>query len=342
MATVMMSASTLVIGLSTAVLATLLAWGLYVRRKVRAGADKIVRVDLSEDERRELASLRRAHSQLEQQYRLSQAHAREAERELGSLAYSVSHDLRAPLRGIDGFSQALTEDYGHRLDATAHDYLRRVRANAVHMNALIDDLLSLSRVARAPFCAELVDVSTLARGIARELTATEPARPVRWDIPANIVAVADRELLTETLRQLLGNAWKFSSVRDIAQVSLSMLPPDPDHPAGAIYQVSDNGVGFDMQYAGKLFGPFQRMHAPEEFPAGRGIGLAKVQRIVHRHGGQVWAEATPENGARFSFTLAGSSTGPATEDFAAAASALAALPAESGAPGVSIPKTTSV
>lgn len=337
----MMSASTLVIGLSTAVLAALSAWGLHTRRKVRARADESVRVDLSEEERRELFVLRRSHSLLAQQWRLSQAHARETERELGSLAYSISHDLRAPLRGIDGFSQALTEDYGHRFDATAHDYLRRVRANAVHMSALIDDLLSLSRVVRAPFCAERVDVSALARGIARELTATEPTRPVRWDIPANIFAVADRELLTEVLRELLGNAWKFSSARDIAQVSLCMLPPDPGHPAGAIYQVIDNGVGFDMQYAGKLFGPFQRMHTPEEFPAGRGIGLAKVQRIVHRHGGQVWAEATPEGGARFSFTLEGSFTGTAADDFAAA-SALATLPAESGAPDVPLPKTTRV
>ena len=265
---------------------------------------------MDEGERRELAALRRSHALLRERWQQTQAHARETERELVSLAYSVSHDLRAPLRGIDGFSQALTEDYGHRLDATAHDYLRRVRANAVHMSALIDDLLSLARVVRAPFHAEMVDVSGLAREVARELTAAEPNRPVRWEIPPNVAAVADRALLAEMLRQLLANAWKFTAPRDVAQISLCVLPPDPAHPAGTVYQIRDNGVGFDMQYAGRLFGAFQRMHTAEEFPAGRGIGLATVQRIVHRHGGQVWAEASPEHGARFSFTLEGAPLDP--------------------------------
>ena len=191
-----------------------------------------------------------------------QGRAREAERELASLSYSVSHDLRAPLRGIDGFSQALTEDYGHRLDATAHDYLRRVRANAAHMNALIDDLLSLARVVRAPFRAEPVDVSALARDIARALTASEPTcawcdgRSRRTSSPSPTGNCSRKRL-----RQLLANAWKFTSARDVAQVSFHVLPPDPEHPAGAVYQVRDNGVGFRhaVRRVG-LFGAFQRMH----------------------------------------------------------------------------------
>ena len=299
------------------------------------------RADLAEDERSERHALRRAHAQAQEQLRQTQARARETEHELVALAYSISHDLRAPLRGIDGFSQALTEDYGHRLDGTAHDYLRRVRANAVHMGALLDDLLALSRLSRAPFRAEPVDVSALARGIARDLTASEPVRLVSWDIPPNMVAVADRALLAEALRQLFANAWKFTAPRDQAQISLCVLPPDPERPAGTVYQVRDNGVGFDMQYAGRLFGAFQRMHPAEEFPAGRGIGLAMVQRIVHRHGGVVWAEASPEHGARFSFTLEGDSTQAATEG-PRLGGALGPVSTRTGVEDAALPKTTTV
>ncbi len=338
MAFLMFSASTLVIGFAPAALAALSAWGWSSRRKARRRG---IAADFSDDERRELSELRRSNGFLQDQGRISQARALETERELASLAYSISHDLRAPLRGIDGFSQALTEDYGHRLDATANDYLRRVRANAAQMSALIDDLLALARVARAPFRVEWVDVSALARQIARDLTASEPARRVRWDIPANIVAAADRELLADALRQLLANAWKSTVMREVAQISLGTLPPDPEHPAGTVYQVRDNGVGFDVQYAGRLFGAFQRMHAPEEFPAGRGIGLAMVQRIVHRHGGRVWAEASVGQGACFSFTLEAASTASATGQLSATR-ALAPLPADASAPSVSLPKTTPV
>lgn len=341
MASLMISAPTLVIGCFAALTAALSMWVWRARRKAGLAAIRAERCELSGDERRELLALRRSNALLQDERRTTEARAAETERELVSLTYSVSHDLRAPLRGIDGFSQALTEDYGHRLDATALDYLRRVRANATHMNGLIDDLLSLARVARAPFRTEIVDLSALARGIARDLTFAEPTRPVRWDIPANIVVVADRELLTEALRQLLANSWKFTSPRDLTQVALGVFPPDPEHPAGNVYQVRDNGVGFDMQYAGRLFGAFQRMHTAEEFPAGRGIGLAIVQRIVHRHGGRVWAEASPEQGARFSFTLESARAGVGTND-SAPAPALAPLPAEAGVPGVSLSRTTSV
>ena len=340
MAFLMMSTFASLIGLVVAGLGALTAWGwrAFARRR---GEGDAAAAALSADERRELLALRQAHALLQDGAQLLQARVAATEHELVSFAYSVSHDLRAPLRGIDGFSQALTEDYGDRLDATAHDYLRRVRANAVHMSALIDDLVSLSRVVRAPFRAEPVDVSALARGIARSLTATEPTRPVRWDIPSNMTAVADREMLAEALRQLLANAWKFTSARDVAQISLHTLAPDPEHPAGTVYQVSDNGVGFDMQYAGKLFGAFQRMHAPEEFPAGRGIGLAMVRRIVHRHGGRVWAEAIPEQGARFSFTLEAASSSRGGDDVSAVGG-LSPLTLEAGVTDAPVPRTTRV
>ena len=158
----------------------------------------------------------------------------------------------------------------------------------------------------------------------------------------NIVAVADRALLAEALRQLLANAWKFTAPRDQAQISLCVLPPDPEHPAGAVYQVRDNGVGFDMQYAGRLFGAFQRMHTAEEFPAGRGIGLAMVQRIVHRHGGVVWAEASPEHGARFSFTLEGASIHVAADGFPLGKAPWVRCRRRTGVEDAAVPRTTTV
>ncbi len=337
----MMSPSALVIGLASTALAAGAAWAARALWKSRARRRDVEAIAPAGNECGELHALRHSHALLQEQLQWSQVRACEAERELASLAYSVSHDLRAPLRGIDGFSQALTEDYGHRLDPTAHDYLRRVRAGAAHMNAMIDDLLSLSRVARAPFRLETVDMSALAREIARDLSATEPVRLVRWDIPANLSATADRTLLAEALRQLLANAWKFTAPRDQAQISLGVLPPDPAHPAGTVYQVRDNGVGFDLQYAGRLFGAFQRMHTADEFPAGRGIGLALVQKIVHRHGGVVWAEASPEQGARFSFTLEGVAVQPEA-DRPPVGGAQGPLPAAAGVQAAAVPKATPV
>ena len=230
---------------------------------------------------------------------------RETQRELASLSYSISHDMRAPLRGIDGFSQALAEDYGDCLDATAHDYLRRVRSSAAQLNLLIEDLLSLSRIVRAPFRPERVDLSALVGAAAAQLCAAEPLRQVVWDVQPGVTALADRALLDVALRHLLVNAWKFTAGRLAARISFRVLDqPGPDWPEGVpVYEVRDNGVGFDMQYAGKLFGAFQKMHAPEDFPGGRGIGLATVQRIVSRHSGIVRADAAPQQGAAFTFTL---------------------------------------
>jgi light-regulated signal transduction histidine kinase (bacteriophytochrome) len=230
---------------------------------------------------------------------------RETQRELASLSYSISHDMRAPLRSIDGFSQALAEDHAHSLDATAHDYLRRVRSNAAQLNLLIDDLLSLSRIIRAPFRPEQVDLSALVTAAAAELSAAEPMRQLVWDVQPGICAFGDRALLDVALRHLLVNAWKFTAGRLAPRISFRVLDaPGADWPEGVpVYEVRDNGAGFDMQYAGKLFGAFQRMHPPEDFPSGRGIGLATVQRIVSRHCGIVRADAVPQQGAAFAFTL---------------------------------------
>ena len=332
---------TLAICLLSALSATLLAWAWRLWKLLQRSRAVPSAPEGLEEERRELTALRRAHAHGREQRRLLEGRVAEAEREVAALAYSISHDLRAPLRAIDGFSQALTEDYGHGLDSTAQDYLRRVRGNVAQMRTLIDDMLVLSRVATAPFRVERVDVSALAREIAAELTAAESTRLIRWEIPANIVAVGDRALLAEALRQLLGNAWKFTSARDVAQVSLRTVPTEQSGLASIVYEVRDNGAGFDMQYAGKLFGAFQRMHPPEEFPGGRGIGLALVQRIVRRHGGQVWVEATPGQGASFSFTLGGPGTVPDPEDVRATHT-LVAPPLVDGAPDPSLSTTTTV
>jgi light-regulated signal transduction histidine kinase (bacteriophytochrome) len=219
-------------------------------------------------------------------------------RELEAFSYSVSHDLRAPLRGIDGFSQALLEDYEAALDEQGKDYLRRIRAATRRMADLIDDLLNLSRVTRREMRRERVDLSAIARAVAVQLQRADPDRRVEWIIADGIIASGDDSLLRLALENLLGNAWKFTRPRPHARVELG---PAPEH-GPAVYAVRDNGVGFDMTYADKLFGAFQRLHAAHEFP-GTGIGLATVHRVVTRHGGRIWAEAEPGTGARFYFTL---------------------------------------
>lgn len=220
------------------------------------------------------------------------------ERELDGFCYSVCHDLRAPLRVIDGFAQALESDYSGVLDAQGRHYLERLGAGARRMSELIDDLASLSRIQRAPLAPRQVDVTELAQHIVRELAAAEPARAVDVKIAPGLTAHADPQLFAVALRHLLENAWKFTSRTTGARVELRQHGALP----GAPFELSDNGVGFDMQYAGRLFSPFQRMHKATEF-SGRGIGLAIVQRILQRHGGRIWAEARPDGGARFSFSL---------------------------------------
>jgi signal transduction histidine kinase len=217
--------------------------------------------------------------------------------ELEAFSYSVSHDLRAPLRAIHGFSQALLEEHGGRLDAEGTDHLRRVCAAADRMGQLIDDLLELSRVTRSEMRAEAVDLSQLAHRVLGELQQSHPGRRVDVRIGDGLVAFGDQRLLRLALQNLLDNAWKFTSRRDGATIEVGRR-----NGADPAFFVRDDGAGFDMMYVGKLFGVFQRLHAPSDFP-GTGVGLAIVQRIVHRHGGRVWAEAEPGRGATFYFTL---------------------------------------
>jgi signal transduction histidine kinase len=225
-------------------------------------------------------------------------------RELEAFSYSVSHDLRAPLRAIDGFSQILQEDYEHALDDEGMDYLGRVRAASGHMATLIDDLLELSRVGRRPLRRERVDLSRLAMGIVEELKESQPEREVEFVAPENIMAWGDASLLKVALENLLGNAWKFTARKEQARIEFGADRKPPPGLPSPVYYVRDNGAGFDQTYADKLFGAFQRLHGQDEFE-GTGIGLATVARIVHRHGGRVWAEGTVGEGATFYFTLGG-------------------------------------
>lgn len=218
--------------------------------------------------------------------------------ELRSFSYSVSHDLRAPLRSIDGFSQALLEDCSHLLDAQAQDYLGRIRAASQRMALLIDDMLSLARVSRLELRLESVDLSGLAGGVAAALAGADERRRVSLKIAPGVSALGDPELLGVALANLIENSWKFTSKTADPAIEFGFL----DHAGSALYYVRDNGAGFDMAYAGKLFQPFQRLHRADEFP-GTGIGLATVQRIIERHGGRIWAEGRPDAGATFYFTL---------------------------------------
>lgn len=221
-----------------------------------------------------------------------------ANKELESFSYSVSHDLRAPLRAIDGFSHVLETDYSAQLDADAKTYLGRIRAGAQKMGQLIDDLLRLSRVTRQEFKRLDVDLSALADTIVSGLRAAEPQRQVQVDIAPNLVVTGDPGLLRVALENLLGNAWKYTSRRDQAQISFGSREENNER----VFFVRDNGAGFDMRYADKLFVAFQRLHRPEEFQ-GTGIGLATVQRVLTRHGGRIWAESELERGATFYFTI---------------------------------------
>lgn len=227
-------------------------------------------------------------------------------RELDSFAYSVSHDLRAPLRGIDGFGQALLEDCGEQLDELGHDYLDRIRGAANLAMELIEGLLMLSRVSRAAIRTETVDLSELGRTIANGLRERFPDRQVTFVGAEGLRARGDPRLLEIVLQNLLENAWKFTSKHSAATIELGAMR---NH-EGIVYYVRDDGAGFDMEYADKLFAPFQRLHSRADFE-GTGMGLASVQRAVNRHGGQVWAEGAVEQGATFYFTLqAGTRPGP--------------------------------
>jgi light-regulated signal transduction histidine kinase (bacteriophytochrome) len=222
-----------------------------------------------------------------------------ANRELEAFSYSVSHDLRAPLRSIDGFSQAVLEDYADKLDEPGRDHLNRVRAATQRMGQLIDDLLKLARVTRAEIRPTTVDLSALAANVLAELQKNEPGRRVEYRIEPGLTAEGDARLLRVVLDNLLGNAWKFAGKTANARIEFGATRGSDGTPS---YFVRDNGAGFDMAYANKLFSAFQRLHSMNEFP-GTGIGLATVQRIILRHGGTVRAEGRPGAGATFYFTL---------------------------------------
>src|SRR5213592_591421 len=221
-----------------------------------------------------------------------------ANKELKTFAYSVSHDLRSPLRAIDGFSNALVNNCWEKLDPRSKNDLQRVRAASQRMGQLIDDMLALSRVTRSEMRCTAVDLSALAESTLAELQKNQPERRAELLITPKLVVNADSNLLRIALENLLGNAWKFTGKRPKAQIELGLT----SHNGKPAYFVRDNGAGFDMTYAGKLFGAFQRLHRVAEFE-GTGIGLATVQRIIHRHGGMVWAEGAVEKGATFYFTL---------------------------------------
>jgi PAS domain S-box-containing protein len=265
-----------------------------------AASDVSRRVLLSmiEDQKLAQEQIHRLNAELEQRVSERTAQLKVVNQELESFAYSVSHDLRAPLRALDGFSAALLLDYPQALDEQGRHYLNRIQQASHHMGELIEDLLSLSRVTRRDLQRERVDLSALAGEIAATLQKQDPARRVVFDIQPDMDVQADPHLMRIALDNLIGNAYKFSGTRPHAHIRIGLLEQDGQR----VYYVQDNGVGFNMAYAGKLFAPFQRLHGVNEFP-GTGIGLVTVQRIIHRHGGRIWPEADLECGATFYFTL---------------------------------------
>ena len=242
--------------------------------------------------------IRRLNTELEQRVRARTAQLEASNKELEAFAYSVSHDLRAPLRGIDGWSLALVEDYGSQLEQRGLKYLERVRSETQRMGLLIDDLLQLSRITRAQMHRNTVDLSRAAESIAARLQEAHPERRLEFTIRPRMTAFGDARLLDVALTNLLQNAVKFSGTRAHPHIQFDAV----ERAGQTVFTVHDNGVGFDMAYANRLFGAFQRLHSDSEFP-GTGVGLATVQRVIHRHGGRVWAEAEPGRGATFYFTL---------------------------------------
>jgi light-regulated signal transduction histidine kinase (bacteriophytochrome) len=225
-------------------------------------------------------------------------------RELEAFSYSVAHDLRAPLRGISGFSTALVEDCSDELSGQARQYLSRIQAGAGRMAELIDALLSLSRVSRIELRRQEVDLTRIVEGIVTQLRAANPDRDVKVVAEPGVVAQGDPVLLRTALENLVGNAWKFTATRASATIAFGVETRDGQ----SVYFVRDDGAGFDMVGADRLFSPFQRLHTTDQFP-GTGVGLATVQRIVHRHGGRIWAEGAVGRGAVFRFTLGGAKGG---------------------------------
>jgi PAS domain S-box-containing protein len=276
---------------------------LHARAKVFFSEDgkplRMVGVNMDITERKQAEeAIRRLNAELEERVRQRTDQLEAANKELEAFAYSVSHDLRAPLRAIGGFSQLLEEDYGGRLDAEGRRAIARIVAGTRTMGQLIDDLLKLSRVSRGELRRERVDLSEIARDVAAGHRRLEPDRKVEVVIAPGAVVEGDSQLLRVAMENLLGNAFKFTARRHEARIEFGV----ERNGEALVYFVRDNGAGFDATYAGKLFEAFQRLHTAAEFP-GTGIGLATVQRILHRHGGRAWAEGAVDGGATFRFTL---------------------------------------
>ncbi len=231
---------------------------------------------------------------------LQQADSEGLRAEQAAFAYTVSHDLRAPLRVVEGFARILREDYGRLLDRVGNDHLDRISGAAQRMNQMIDALLALSRLSVQALECRPVDLSVLAGLVVEELRRDAPQRQVEVRIQPGLVAQGDPTLLRVVLENLLGNAWKYSSKCELAHITFEAK----DTPQGRVFVVSDDGAGFDMRFADRLFAAFQRLHSASDFP-GTGVGLASVRRIVRRHGGEIWAESAVGQGARFNFTLPG-------------------------------------
>jgi light-regulated signal transduction histidine kinase (bacteriophytochrome) len=263
------------------------------------GKDYLIGVfrDITERKQAE-EEIKKLNTELEQRVIDRTAQLDASNKELASFAYSVSHDLRAPLRGIDGWSLALLEDYGERLDDQARKYLHRVRAETQQMGRLIDDMLKLSRVTRAELQLTPIDLTAMAQNIANSLQEERPQRRIEFIIQPALRANGDSQLIEIALSNLFDNAVKFTGTRSPARIEFGEAEVD----GGKAFFVHDDGVGFDMAHASKLFGAFQRLHKLSEFP-GTGVGLATVQRIIHRHSGRIWANAQVDQGATFYFTL---------------------------------------
>ncbi|MDT8388547.1 MAG: PAS domain S-box protein [Thiogranum sp.] len=245
------------------------------------------------------AELRQHRDNLENLVQQRTAALENANRELEAFSYSVSHDLRAPLRGIDGFSQALLDEYSDQIDEVGQDYLHRVRRASQRLGILIDDLLELSRVGRNQLECRQVNLSRVAASVLKELQEGEPEQQLSAEIESDVTVCGDPVLLRLMMQNLLGNAWKFTSVRQVSEIRFGV---QVDEAGERVLFVADNGVGFDMTYSSKLFGAFQRLHTGQEFE-GTGVGLATVHRIIHRHEGEIWAESKVNEGATFYFTL---------------------------------------
>lgn len=253
--------------------------------------------EISEQANRMASNLK----QVDEQLKARQAELERTNRELEAFSYSVSHDLRAPLRSIDGFSKALIEDYGEAIPPAGHGYLNRVRAATQRMAQLIDDMLQLSRIGRAELQLTEVDLTALARSVVETLGDTPDARRAEVRVAEGLTARADARLIRVVFENLLSNAYKFTGKESAPLIEVGAAGRTDE---GPVFYVRDNGIGFDEAYMGKLFTPFHRLHSEKDFP-GTGVGLATVQRVVHKHGGRVWAQAAVGQGATFFFSLTG-------------------------------------